>query len=254
MDVVASEWLKMRTIRSTWWTLGTALVLTIGFGVLLSAATAAISGSEDGPSLGAVDAVSTSLAGMLFGEVTLAVFGVLFITSEYSTGGIRTTLVAVPRRSWVVVGKAVVVGVATVVVGAVAVFVSFVAGQALLATQGLSVGIGDPGVLRALVGSALYLGAAALFGLGVGLVVRNTGGGITAAIVGLVILPSLGALLPGRVGDTVAKFITSNAGRQVTFVEPAANGLSPWVGYAVFVAWGVALLVAGTILLRRRDA
>jgi hypothetical protein len=98
MDVVASEWLKMRTIRSTWWTLGTALVLTIGFGVLLSAATAAISGSEDGPSLGAVDAVSTSLAGMLFGEVTLAVFGVLFITSEYSTGGIRTTLVAVPRR------------------------------------------------------------------------------------------------------------------------------------------------------------
>jgi ABC-type transport system involved in multi-copper enzyme maturation permease subunit len=141
-----------------------------------------------------------------------------------------------------------------VVVGAVAVFVSFVAGQALLATQGLAVGIGEPGVLRALVGSVLYLGAAALFGLGVGLVVRNTGGGITAAIVGLIILPSLGALLPGRVGDTVARFITSNAGRQVTFVEPAANGLAPWVGYAVFVAWGVALLVAGTVLLRRRDA
>lgn len=252
-DVVASEWIKVRTVRSTWWTLATAVVLTVGFGVLLSAGTALTWDDAEG-SFGQVDAVALSLAGMLFGELALAVFGVLFITSEYSTGAIRTTLVAVPRRSRVVVAKAVVVAGVTLVVAAVAVFVSFFAGQSLLATEGLAVGIGEPNVVRALVGSVLYLVAAALFGLGVGLVVRNTGGGITAAVVGLIVAPSLSGLLPGQWGAAVNRFVTSNPGRPVTSVETIPDQLGPWVGYAVFVAWGLALLVAGTVLLRTRDA
>lgn len=249
-DVIASEWIKVTTVRSTWWSLIAALVLTVAFGALLSWGVAS---AWDPQEMGGIDALSTSLAGMLFGELALVVFGVLFITAEYSSGGIRATLVSVPRRWRVVVAKAIVVAGVTVVVSLVIVFVSFFVGQALLATEDLNVGLGDPNVLRALVGSALYLTAAALFGLGIGLVVRSSGGGITAAIAGLIIVPSLTGLLPGQWGENIGKFVTSNAGRQITLVDPGVNGLSPWVGYAVFVGWAAALLVLGTVLLRRRD-
>jgi len=251
LDVIASEWIKVRTVRSTWWALGVAFVLTVAFGALLSWGVAATWDPSGG--MGDVDALSTSLAGMLFGELALVVFGVLFITAEYSTGGIRATLVSVPKRSRVVVAKTIVVAIVALVVSTVTVMVSFFIGQALLASNGLSVGVGDTNVLRALVGSALYLTAAALFGLGIGLVVRSSGGGITAAIAGLIVLPSLSGLLPGQWGQNVGKFITTNAGRQITLIDTNAGSLSPWVGYAVFLAWVAALLVIGTILLRRRN-
>jgi ABC-2 type transport system permease protein len=250
-DVIASEWIKIRTVRSTSWTLAAAFVLTVAFGALLSWGVAATWDPAD--EMGGIDALSTSLAGMLFGELALVVFGVLFITAEYSTGGIRATLVSVPKRSRVVVAKTIVVAGVALVVSTVTVLVSFFIGQALLASEGLNVGLGDPNVLRALVGSALYLTAAALFGLGIGLVVRSSGGGITAAIAGLIVLPSLSGLLPGQWGQNVGKFITTNAGRPITLVETNPDSLGPWVGYAVFVGWAVALLVVGTIALRRRD-
>ena len=257
-DVIASEWIKVTTVRSTWWSLIAAFVFTVAFGALLSWGVAATwdpqtMGGIDQEMGGGIDAVSTSLAGTLFGELALVVFGVLFITAEYSSGGIRATLVSVPKRSRVVVAKTIVVAAVALVASLVIVFVSFFIGQALLAAEGLTVGLGDPNVLRALVGSALYLTAAALFGLGIGLVVRSSGGGITAAIAGLIIVPSLTGLLPGQWGENIGKFVTSNAGRQITLVDPGVNGLSPWVGYAVFVGWAAALLVLGTVLLRRRD-
>lgn len=252
-DVIASEWTKIWTVRSSWWTLLLALVLTIGFSVLLTWGVSSTFNEGDAP-LGASEAVSLSLTGMMFGELILAVFGVLFITSEYSTGGIHTTLSSVPRRWRMVVAKVAVVTAVTFVGGLIIVFPAFFAGQAILGSLDMSVGLGDPGVLRAVVGSALYLVAAALFGLGVGLVVRNSGGGITAAIAGLLVLPSLAGLLPGEWGATAGKFITSNAGRLITLVEPTPNSLGPWVGYGVFMAWAVGLLVIGTVLLQRRDA
>jgi len=250
IDVIASEWIKVTTVRSTWWSLVAAFVLTVAFGALLSWGVAT---SWDPQEMGGIDAVSTSLAGTLFGELALVVFGVLFITAEYSSGGIRATLVSVPKRSRVVVAKTIVVAGVALVASLVIVFVSFFVGQALLAAEGLNVGLGDPNVLRALVGSALYLTAAALFGLGIGLVVRSSGGGITAAIAGLIVLPSLSGLLPGQWGQNIGKFITTNAGRPITLVETNPDSLGPWVGYAVFVGWAVALLVIGTIALRRRD-
>jgi len=250
IDVIASEWLKIRTVQSTWWALAATFVFTVAFGALL---TWGVASTTDLQEFGSIDALSTSLAGMLFGELALVVFGVLFITAEYSTGGIRATLVSVPSRTRVMVAKTVVTAVVALVVSTVTVFVSFFIGQALLAGEGLSVGLGDTNVLRAVVGSALYLTCVALFSLGIGLVVRSSGGGITAAIAALIILPSLSGLLPGQWGQNIGKFITTNAGRQVTLVETGAGSLSPWVGYGVFLGWAAALLVVGTILLRRRD-
>lgn len=253
LDVVASEWLKVWTVRSTWWTLAAALVLSVGFGVLLTAAVAATWEVADGP-FTAGESVATALSGMLFGELILAVFGVLFITSEYSTGGIHTTLSSVPRRWLVVVAKGLVVAVVALVAGAIIVLAAFFAGQAVLASQGLAVGLGDPGVARAVGGSVLYVGAVALFGLGVGFIIRNSGGGITAAIVGLIVLPSLVTVLPGALGTTVGKFVTSNAGRPITAVDTSPGSLDPWAGYGVFVLWGIGLLAIGALLLGRRDA
>ena len=250
IDVIASEWLKIRTVQSTWWALAATFVFTVAFGALL---TWGVASTTDLQEIGSIDALSTSLAGMLFGELALVVFGVLFITAEYSTGGIRATLVSVPSRIRVMVAKTVVTAVVALVVSTMTVFVSFFIGQALLAGEGLSVGLGDTNVLRAVVGSALYLTCVALFSLGIGLVVRSSGGGITAAIAALIILPSLSGLLPGQWGQNIGKFITTNAGRQVTLVETGAGSLSPWVGYGVFLGWAAALLVVGTILLRRRD-
>jgi hypothetical protein len=250
IDVIASEWLKIRTVQSTWWALAATFVFTVAFGALL---TWGVASTTDLQEIGSIDALSTSLAGMLFGELALVVFGVLFITAEYSTGGIRATLVSVPSRIRVMVAKTVVTAVVALVVSTMTVFVSFFIGQALLAGEGLSVGLGDTNVLRAVVGSALYLTCVALFSLGIGLVVRSSGGGITAAIAALIILPSLSGLLPGQWGQNIGKFITTNAGRQVTLVETSAGSLGPWVGYAVFLGWAAALLVVGTILLRRRD-
>jgi ABC-2 type transport system permease protein len=175
------------------------------------------------------------------------------ITSEFSTGGIRSTLVAVPRRGRVVVAKAVVVGALALVVGTISSFVAFFAGQAVLATKDFQDGIGDPNVLRALFGSGLYLAACALFGLGIGLVIRSTGGGITIAIAALFVVPPLVGVIPGRWGEEIQKFVTSNAGQAVIETTTSPDRLGPWVGYLVFTAWWAALVALGAYLLRRRD-
>jgi hypothetical protein len=257
LDVIRSEWLKIRTVRSTFWTLAVVVAVMVGLGVLISWAQVATWDqlSESERQANPVDGTGTSLAGLLFGQLAMVVLGVLAITSEYSTGGIRSTLVAVPRRTRVVVAKVVVVGAITLVVGTVASFLAFFAGQAVLATKDFNDSLGDDQVLRAVFGAGLYLAACALFGLGIGLVIRSTGGGITIAVAALFVVPPLTLLIPGRWGDEVQKYVTSNAGQAVA--DTAASGptdrLGPWAGYLVFTLWWVGLVAIGTWLLKRRD-
>lgn len=255
LDVVRSEWLKLRTVRSTFWTLAVTVVVMVGFSVLVCAAQVAtwdqLSAEEQ--QANPINGASSALAGLSLAQLAVVVLGVMVISSEYSTGGIRSTFTAVPRRARVVIGKAVVLGLSTLVVGIVASFVAFFVGQLILATKHFEVGLGDPDVLRAVVGSGLYLAACSLFGLGIGLIVRNTGGGVTISVAALFVLPPLTMLIPGTVGDQIQKFITSNAGQTVAATGSAPDRLGPWVGYLVFTVWWLVLLGVGTWLVRRRD-
>lgn len=255
VDVIRSEWLKLRSVRSTFWTLAVLVLVMVGFSVLVCAAQVAtwdqLTAQEQAAN--PINGTSSALAGLSLAQLAVVVLGVMTITSEYSTGGIRSTFTAVPRRHRVVVAKAVVLAVSTLVVGLVASFVAFFVGQLILSTKGFDVGIGDPDVLRAVFGSGLYLAACALFGLGIGLIVRNTGGGITIAVASLFVLPPLSLLIPGTVGDEIQKYVTSNAGQAVATTGSSADRLSAWVGYLVFTVWWLVLVAVGTWLVRRRD-
>jgi ABC-2 type transport system permease protein len=255
VDVVRSEWLKVRTVRSTFWTMAVVFVTMVGFGALICFAQVATWDqlSTQQQQANPVNGTASSLSGLLFGQLAMVVVGVLAITSEYSTGGIRSTLVAVPRRGRLVVAKAFVVGLMALVVGTVSSFAAFFAGQAILATKDFHDTLGDAEVLRAVFGSGLYLAACALFGLGLGLIIRSTGGGITVAVAALFVVPPLVGVIPGRWGDEIQKFVTSNAGQVISETTVSPDRLGPWAGYLVFTLWWLALVALGTYLLRRRD-
>ena len=244
--VVRSEVTKLFSVRSTLWTLLALLAVTIGFSALICAAT--------GHSDPRHDATSQSLVGLFFGQVAAVVLGALCITTEYSKGGIRTTLTAVPNRLRLLGAKALVVAATLAATSLVAVFASFFLGQSLLAGHDADVGLGDPHVLRAVLGGALYLVASGLFGFALGVLLRQSAGAITGGLVLLFVAPPLVGLIPGSAGSTISRYFTSNAGRSILMAVRDPETLSPWGGYAVFTLWWVIPLAIGAALMVRRDA
>ena len=254
-DVVRSEWTKLRTVRSTWVTLAVTAVLAIGVGALIAAAASGHYGSASVSDKAKWDPASISESGIALAQIAIAVLGVLFITAEYSTGMIRTSLLAVPRRGRVLAGKVLVFALLAAVVGEILGFVSFFLGQALIQNNAAPyVQLGDPQVLRAVIGSGLYLAALGLLGLAFGFLVRNTALSIVLVVVVAFVLPGIGAALPSNLRDSFEKFWPTQAGQQVGNVYRAAHTLSPWAGFAELVVVVAVLLGAGAVLLRRRDA
>jgi hypothetical protein len=245
-EVLRSEWTKIRSVRSTMWTLVTGAVLMLGIGVLATAATAG-AGDRAVPQ----DPTFLSLSGMPLAAMAMAALGVLVISGEYRTGMIRTTLLAVPRRTRMLAAKAVVFAAVAFAVTAIATFVSFFVGQALLGEKAAA--LGDPGVLRAVIGCPLFLTACGLFGLALGTLIRHTAGAIVAALGMIFLLPQMTNLLPGTWGDRVHDYFTTNAGQQVAFVH-TEDGLGPWTGFAVYCAWIALTMLTASALLIRRDA
>jgi ABC-2 type transport system permease protein len=249
-----SEWIKFRSVRSTIWTLLAAAVATIGLGALLCAAYVS---RYDSLSLGErarFDPTSFNLRGLFLAQLAIGVLGVLVISSEYTTGMIRTSFAAVPQRRTVVVAKSVVFLVVAFVVGTVACFGAFFAGQAILASKHLDVGLGDPGVLRAIVGGGVYLALIGLLGLSFGTLLRRTAGAI-AALFGLVlVLPALASALPSPWGTDVPKYLPSEAGQAMLGIHQHSDLLSPGAGFAVLVAYGAAALALALYVVARRDA
>jgi ABC-2 type transport system permease protein len=250
---VRSELIKLRSLRSTLITFAVSLVLMIGLGSLFSwGFESHIANRRD--ELSGFDATLHSLRGLFLGQLAVGVLGVLVITGEYATGMIRASLTAVPRRLPVLWAKALVFGAAAFVVMLVACLGAFFAGQRILAVQHLGVGISDPGVLRAVVGAAVYLTGIGILGLAIGAILRTTAGGI-ATLVGLVlVLPILGEILPSDWSKWVRPYLPSNAGQAIINVKPEAGGMAPFTGLALFVAYVVGSLVLASVLLRRRDA
>jgi ABC-2 type transport system permease protein len=250
-NVVRSEWTKLWSVRSTWWSLLALIVVTIGLSTLISWGTSTSATDIDRSDF---DPTETSLAGIVFGQLVIAVLGAMTITSEYTTGGLRTTLTAVPQRLRVLGAKLLVFLVVALAAGLIVSFGSFLAGQLFFASKHVEASLGDDHVLRAVVGGGLYIAASGLFAFALGALLRQTAAAITVAIAGLLVLPPLTGLLPGSIGDTVNKLFTTNAGGQILSVVPNDDALGPWTGFLVFVAWGVVLLVIGGTLMQRRDA
>lgn len=251
-QVLGSEWTKLWSLRSTAWTLATLFVVTVGFSVLAAWGTAA--NLEQAETRGQLDVTNIALGGVLFGQLAIAVLGVLVITGEYSTGGIRSSFVAVPQRLRLVVAKGVVFTAVALVVSAVTCLVSFLIGMTFFASHHVAVGLGDPHVLRAVLGAALYLTVSGLLGYAIGLLLRHTAGAITVVVALLFIVPIVLNVIPADIVRNINKYFLGSAGQHVAEVLAAPGALGPWTGFAVFAGETAVLLVAGALLVKRRDA
>jgi ABC-2 type transport system permease protein len=254
VTVIRSEFTKLRSVRSTYWTLIILALVTVGIGILLSAVTAAHWSKTSASTRASFDPVTTSLAGFFLGQLIIAVLGALAITSEYSTGMIRTSLATQPHRAKAYLGKAAAFAIVAFCVGLIASFAAFFAGQALLSSTHTSVTLGDHDVLRAVLGGGLFLAACGLLAFGLGAILRHTAGAITAAAGLLFVLPILANILPSSWQQDVANWLPSNAGSRVMTVRHIAHQFSPWVGFAIFCGYTAIVLGVGLVLFLRRDA
>jgi ABC-type transport system involved in multi-copper enzyme maturation permease subunit len=255
--LMLAEWTKIRTVRSTAWSLILLVVLDLGFTALFVALTMSQWDNTDPGDRAqiAADPVSFILgSGFFLSQLTVCVLGVLVIASEYSTGMIRASLLAVPRRLPMLWAKALVFALVVLVIGVAVSFAAFFIGAAIVADR-MPVSLGDEGVLRAVIGGGLYLAMLGLFALAIGAIVRHTAGGITGVIGFVLVLAPLAMLLPGSIGDHVHAYLPSEAGTLIAKAHQGPNDLlTPWEGYGVFALWTAALLALAAFLLKRRDA
>jgi ABC-2 type transport system permease protein len=250
-DALRSEFTKIRSTRSTYWTLLALVVVCVGIGALASAGAASHANEINKAGF---DATQQSLGGLYVGQLIMAVLGALTITSEYATGMIRTSLTVQPRRGVVFAAKAVVFAVISLVTGLIASFASFFLGQALMSGHHLSVTLGQPGVLRAVIGGGLFLAACGMLAYGLGAILRHTAGAITAAIGLLFVLSVLVNFLPHSWQVNVDKWMPAIAGSQVWATKAAQDQFPAWGGFAVLAGYAAVAIIAGLVCFRTRDA
>jgi len=256
--ILLAEWTKIRSVRSTVWSLVIYVIVTLGLSALLTWAT--VHAVQTGRTPRNTDVLADPSAvilhtGLLLGQLAIAVLGVLVMTTEYSTGVIRASLLAVPKRLRVLVAKCIVFAVLIFVVSEIISFCTFFIGAAIVHPVTV-VSLNQPDVTRAVIGTGLYLTVLGLFALAIGALIRHTAGGI-AIVIGLVLVvgPLLGLLDPYGWGKHVHSWFPTTAGGFITSVQPEDfQTLSPWQGFGVFCGWTALLLVIGGYLLRRRDA
>ncbi len=294
LGAMRSEFTKIRSVRSTYWTLLALMVASVGISAAVSWGQ---SGRPDrilhggggpggpGPVISGqgghalriaaaqaaanvhANAASISLFGLLIGQLIIVVLGALVITSEYSTGMIRTSLSTMPRRGTVFAAKGVVFGLVALVVGLVTTFLSFFVGQAILGTGNailpghtLSTTLSQPGVLRTVIGGGLFLAVTGLLSFGLGAILRHTAGAISAGIGLMFVLMILTNFLPGPPSGwfgqaDIDKWIPFFAGSHIWQSQlVGVNPFSPWVGFAVFCAYAAVAIAGGLVAFLRRDA
>jgi len=252
--VVKSEWIKFRTLRSSWLTLLVAAVLTIGLGTLFCWAVINRWDHLPADERTHFNPVEHSLRGSYLAQLAIGVLGVLVVTGEYSTGMIRASLSAVPKRLPVLWAKAAVFGLATWVVATASVVIAFLLGQSVLASKHLDVALSAPGVTRVVLGMGLYLTGVGLLAVGIGTLIRNTAGGIATVFGLLLVVPVLAQALPSNWRDTIAPYLPSNAGQALATLHQGPHDLAPWTGFAVLCAYVAASLIGAAVVLKRRDA
>lgn len=260
--VLRSEWIKLRSLRSTVWSYGIVVAISLGMALLMSVSM--VGGMNDGANLAQAPAdqqaalvVQSSVFGVYFGQLVAGVLGVLVISGEYSTGMIRSTLTAVPARTPALAAKAIVLFVATFLVGVVATLAAFVVTSVVFAGEDVSVSLTDPGVFLPLLGAALYLALIAVFALAVGTIIRSSAGGIAAVLGLILLLPTVLQLIPAEWPAEVIPYLIGTAGMGIfgsTTAWPAGDELGAWVSLFVVLGWVVAASAGAVALLKRRDA
>jgi hypothetical protein len=252
--VLRSEWAKLWSLRSTWITLGLGLLFLVGFGLISAARYKSMTGSGhiDGDFAHAT-AVSLSLFGTNFAQLALGVLGVLVAAGEYSTGMIRSTLAAVPRRLPVLWSKAAVYGLVAAVVGTIGVFVAFPIGSGIVSGTSAAMGLTHAGVVRSLLGAGLYLGLVGVIGTALGALLRSVAGGISVLVAGLMLIPGLVSLLPSSWHDDISPYLPSNAGESMYALTHDATALSPTAGLVTLLGWTALALAGAAYRLVRSD-
>lgn len=248
--VVNSEWIKFRSLRSSWAVLGAAVLGMLAIGLVIAYNTRHLSSS-----LAANDLVpSATLQGYYLGQLLIGALGVLFVTGEFGTGMISSTFAAVPRRLPVLWAK-LLVFVAVTAVSMIGIsLVSFLASQALIGQYRTGISLSDPGALRVVLATGLYLTAVGVIGAMIGWIVRSTPGALVSFFALLLVLPIVFGNLFGTWGSNVAQFLPDSAGAAFATSLPVSPHLSGWAGLVVLLAWIAGLGVAAAVTLRRRDA
>lgn len=254
--VLRAEWAKLWSLRSTWITLGLALLFVVAFGLIASAQykSRITSGGRMDHDFAAASAVRLSLFGTNFGQLALGVLGVLVTAGEYSTGMIRSTLAAVPKRLPVLWSKAVVYGLVALTVGTAGAFTAFLIGSRIVTGTPAALTISDPGVVRSLLGAGLYLGLVGVIGTALGALLRSVAGGISVLVASLMLIPGLVSLLPTAWQDHIGPYLPSNAGESMFTLHHVANTLTPGTGLLVFLGWTALALAGAAWRLGRTDA
>jgi hypothetical protein len=253
-DALRCEWTKLRSLRSTFWALTITVVLGIGLGAAISAAAAHGYAKSSASGKLSWDPTGVSTSGLAIASLAIAVLGVLCISSEYSSGMIRTSLIAVPKRGRVLAAKSLVFAVVTFVVGEFTSFVAFFAGQALISGHAPHAALGDPGVARAVAGAGLVLTALAVLSVAAGALLRHSAAAITCMVAVLFVLPGIAQALPDSWRNPVTEFWPTQAGSQLTNVYHSAHTLQPWPGFGVMCLFVAIVYAIAWALLDRRDA
>jgi ABC-2 type transport system permease protein len=254
--VIRSEWTKIRSVRSTYWTLIALIVVGIGIGALVCYATQSRFTHLGHGQVPGFDPTKRSLTAFdELGQLVMVVLGAMVITAEYSTGMIRTSLTTMPRRGTVFAAKGLVFAAVAFAVSAVTAFAAFFLGQAILSSTGHSAALSQPGVARAVIGTAIYVTVIGLMSYAFGVIIRHTAGTISAMVGVLFILPLIVNVLPSDWTNDVSRWLPGSAGSQLmSTVAPDPALFSAWPQLAVTAGYTVILMIIGVVLFRTRDA
>ncbi|WP_030439148.1 ABC transporter permease [Actinoplanes subtropicus] len=254
--VLRSEWAKLWSLRSTWITLGLGLLFLLAFGTIAAFRYKSMlnSGQPMDPDFADATTYTLALFGVPFSLIALGVLGVLTASGEYTTGMIRSTLAAVPRRLPVLWSKAAVYGVLAFVTAAAGALIGFLISNGVLSGTAISMSLSDGGVLRGLLGVGVYLGLVGVIGVALGTLLRSTAGGISALVGAFMLVPLLMSLLPKSWRTDITPYLPSNAGESIYSLHHAAGTLSSGAGLLVLLGWTALALGGAAYRLIRSDA
>ncbi len=254
LRVVLSEWTKLRSLRSTRWSLLVGSVLAIGFPLLFATILSNRWGHLSLRERAHRHPLDVALSGVHVAQLAIGVLGVLVITGEYSTGMIRSTFIAVPKRLPVLWAKAGVYAAVTFVLMLPAVLIAFFGSQAILGNHHiLEISFSHPGVARTVIGGAVYLMLIGVFSLGLGAIVRNTAGGIATFAAIMFVIPPLLNILPSSWNNAINPYLPSTAGDAIFSLTHGSDTLAPGPGLALFCGYTALSLAIAAMLLVRRD-
>jgi ABC-type transport system involved in multi-copper enzyme maturation permease subunit len=258
LRVALSEWTKLRSVRSTRWSLFTAVLLTIGVPSLVALVTKSHWNTmSPGDRLDRYhNRLALATAGVNISVLAIAVLAVLTITAEYSTGMIRASFTAVPKRLPVLWAKLGVFSLVTFALMLPSVFIAYWANQAILHSHNpaiLQAPLSDPGVFRTVIGSAIYLTVVGIFAMAIGAIIRNTAGGISAFVAIFFVIPPLMNILPSSWNNAITPYLPDATSRSVFQLTHDSGSFAPLPGILIFLGYCAATIALAAILMRRRD-